>query len=269
MRATIWGCRGSLATPGPGTVRYGGNTSCLAVETSAGRLVVIDAGTGIRSLGLSLLSEPPREIDLLLTHMHLDHVEGLGFFALIFREVSIRIWTPHVDGGPAADRIREYLSPPLFPRRFDELPAHIEFAEVEGTWQLDDLTVTAAPVQHPGGAVGYRLEEAGRSLAFVPDNELGLDLEAGLDLAAGADVLLHDAQYTAPEYADRVGWGHSSVEDFAAFVRRAEPRQAVMFHHDPSHDDATLEAMRDETERLADREIGLAAEGLAIDLPPL
>ena len=269
MRATIWGCRGSLATPGAATARYGGNTSCVSVESSDGRVVVLDAGTGIRTLGLSLLPAPPREIDLLLTHMHLDHVEGLGFFALIFHEVSIRIWAPPVEGGPIADRIREYLSPPFFPKRFDDLPAHIEFADAEGTWQLGSLSVTAADVHHPGGAVGYRLEESGRSIAFIPDNELGLDPDAGLALSSGVDVLLHDAQYTAGEYAARIGWGHSSLPDFAAFVRRADPGHAVMFHHDPGHDDAMLEAMQAEAEQLAGRPLTLAAEGLAIPARPL
>lgn len=269
MRATIWGCRGSLATPGAATARYGGNTSCVSVESSDGHLVVLDAGTGIRALGLSLLPAPPREIDLLLTHMHLDHVEGLGFFALIFQEVTIRIWTPAVEGGPISDRIREYLSPPLFPRRFDELPARIEFAEADGTWPLGSLTVTAAPVCHPGGAVGYRLDEGENSIAFVPDNELGLDPDAGLSLAAGTDVLLHDAQYTTAEYAARTGWGHSSIADFAALVRQADPRHAVMFHHDPAHDDSMLEAMLAETEQLAGCSLTLAAEGLAIAARPL
>ena len=269
MRAKIWGCRGSLATSGAATARYGGNTSCVAVESSEGGLVVLDAGTGIRELGLSLLPDPPDEVDLLLTHMHLDHVEGLGFFALIFRDVTIRIWAPPVVGGPIAERIREYLSPPLFPRRFEELPARIEFADVEETWRLGSFDVTSAPVCHPGGAVGFRLEEGDQSLVFIPDNELGLDSDAGLELASGAGLLLHDAQYTAAEYAERSGWGHSSLPDFAGFVRRADPGAAVMFHHDPGHDDATLEAMRDEAEQLVGRGVALAAVRLAIAVPSL
>jgi len=268
MKAAIWGCRGTLPAPGPTTVRYGGNTSCVAVDTADGGLVVLDCGSGLRPLGNALAANPPREVDILLTHMHLDHVTGLGFFALFFMETTVRIWGPRPVTGPLAETIDSYLSPPLFPVRFADIPARIEVTEVsEATWQIGSLSVTAAPVQHPGGALGYRLEEGGRSLAYIPDNELGLDADSGVALATGVDVLFHDAQYTEAEYPSKVGWGHSSLPDFATFVRRTEPGRALMFHHDPQHDDETLEAMRDEASRLAGREIELAAEGLVFDFP--
>jgi phosphoribosyl 1,2-cyclic phosphodiesterase len=265
MRATIWGCRGSLATPGAPTVRYGGNTSSVEVRTASGRIVVLDAGTGIRPLGLSLGDEP-LQIDVLLTHLHLDHVEGLGFFAPLFTAgTSITFWGPPQEGSSLAERVTGYLSPPFFPVPFEHLPAHVEFVEVQDeTWQLDGLAVTACPVSHPGTTLGYRLEEDGRSIAFVPDNELGLDPESGLALAAGADVLLHDAQYTAEEYETRAGWGHSSLEDFAAFLREAGPNEAVMFHHDPSHSDAMLEEMQARAQELTGRAVHLASEGLEL-----
>ena len=250
MKAAIWGCRGTVPAPGPGTVRYGGNTTCVAVETTEGRLVVLDCGSGMRPLGASLLPEPPAEIDVLLTHMHLDHVMGLGFFGPLFMNKTLRIWGPRLGDVPLADRLAAYLGPPLFPMPFADIPVTLEVTEVErDTWQIGGLTVTSAPVQHPGGALGYRLEEGGRSLVFIPDNELGLDADAGVELATGADVLLHDAQYTDAEYPSKVGWGHSSLSDFAAFVQRTEPARALMFHHDPAHDDARLEEMRDEAAR--------------------
>jgi phosphoribosyl 1,2-cyclic phosphodiesterase len=199
--------------------------------------------------------------------MHLDHVAGLGFFAPLFMDTTVRIWGPRPAGGPLADSIASFLSPPLFPVLFADIPARIEVNEVaDETWELGGLTVTAALVKHPGGALGYRLEENGASLAFIPDNELGLDPDAGASLATGADVLLHDAQYTDAEYAEKVGWGHSGASDFAAFVRRTAPARAFMFHHDPAHDDDALEAMREESTRLAGREVELAAEGLVLDL---
>jgi phosphoribosyl 1,2-cyclic phosphodiesterase len=268
MRTTVWGCRGSLATPGDTTLRYGGNTTSVEVRTSSGRLVVLDAGTGIRPLGLSLAAEHPRQIDLLLTHLHLDHVEGLGFFAPLFdSECSITIWGPGQEGSSLADRVSSYLSPPLFPVPFREFGSHVEFVECgEETWQLDGLTVTSARVCHPGNTLGYRLEEGGRAFAFVPDNEPGLDPESGLALASGADLLFHDAQYTEPEYGSRVGWGHASVEHFAGFVREAAPERAVMFHHDPTHDDTALEQMQSTAEGLLDRRVELAHEGLSVDL---
>jgi phosphoribosyl 1,2-cyclic phosphodiesterase len=267
MKAEIWGCRGTLPAPGAATVRYGGNTSCVAIDTADGRLVILDCGSGLRPLGNALAADPPAEIDILLTHMHLDHVAGLGFFAPLFMDTIVRVWGPRLGDRPLAESIDTYLSPPLFPVRYADIPAHVDVTEVrDETWAIGGLSVTAGPVQHPGGALGYRLEEAGRTLAFIPDNELSLDPDAGVELAAGVDVLFHDAQYTAAEYPSKVGWGHSALPEFASFVRRAEPGRALMFHHDPVHDDDTLEEMRDEATRLTGREIELAAEGLVVEI---
>ncbi|HEY6961034.1 MAG TPA: MBL fold metallo-hydrolase [Gaiellaceae bacterium] len=264
MQVTIWGCRGSLATPGPSTVRYGGNTTSVEVRTQSGRLVVLDGGTGIRPLGLSLAERPAR-IDLILTHLHLDHVEGLGFFAPLFdSDCAITIWGPAQDGPSLSERVAAYLSPPLFPLPFEQFGERIEFHECgEETWQLDGLNVTAARVRHPGTTYGYRIEEDGRVFTFIPDNEPGLDPTSGLELAAGADVLFHDAQYTADEYATRGGWGHSSIDHFASAVREAAPGRAVMVHHDPTHDDDTLERMCAKASTLAGRSVELGREGVS------
>ena len=203
MKARIWGCRGSLSTPGAATVRYGGNTSCVEVRTSTGALVVLDAGTGIRSLGGSLGDDPPTELDLLLTHLHLDHIEGLGFFAPLF---DPGVHDPHLGATPRrrlarGSWSRTYLSPPFFPVPFEQFPATISFTEIsEDTWQIDDLRVATVPVCHPGPTVGYRLSQNGNSLAYIPDNEPALDRGAGLAVAEGADVLFHDAQFTDAEY---------------------------------------------------------------------
>ena len=262
MRATIWGCRGSLATPGEPTLRYGGNTTSVEVRTASGRIVVLDAGTGIRPLGLALADERPTRIDLILTHLHLDHVEGRGFFAPLFDpECAITIWGPHQEGSSLRDRVAAYLSPPLFPLPFDQFGSRIDFRELGAeTWQLDGLNVTAAPVKHPGSTLGYRLEEQGRAFAFIPDNELGLEPESGLALAEGADLLFHDAQYTPDEYRARNGWGHTSIEDLPRFLATADAKRAVMFHHDPTHADAALEAMHERVRELTGRDVELAAE---------
>jgi phosphoribosyl 1,2-cyclic phosphodiesterase len=267
VRAAIWGCRGSLSTPGERTVRYGGNTSCVEVRTSSGRLVVLDAGTGIRPLGGTLNGGPER-IDLVLTHLHLDHVEGLGFFAPLFDSGrTITIWGPRQTHSSLEARIASYLSPPFFPLRFETLPARIEVVECgEGTWQIDELTITAARVAHPGDTFAYRLSENGRAFTFIPDNELGLDPESGLALAEGADLLFHDAQFTQEEYRARVGWGHSGVEDLGAFLRRAKPRRAVMFHHDPWHSDADVDAIHEAVETLAEQALDVGAEGAVYDV---
>jgi phosphoribosyl 1,2-cyclic phosphodiesterase len=267
MRTTIWGCRGSVATPGQATLRYGGNTTSVEVRTASGRLLVLDAGTGVRPLGLSL-AERPSHIDLLFTHLHLDHVEGLGFFAPLFdQECSITIWGPPQEGSSLAERVAAYLSPPLFPLPFEQFGSRIEFVECgEETWQLDGVSITSARVRHPGITYGYRFEENGHSLAFIPDNEPGLDRESGLALADGVDVLLHDAQYTDEEYPSRTGWGHSALQHFAAAARDSSAGRAVMFHHDPTHADATLESMKTRAEELAGRPVELAREGSTLEI---
>jgi phosphoribosyl 1,2-cyclic phosphodiesterase len=261
VRATIWGCRGSLATPGERTVRYGGNTSSVELRPESGRLVILDAGTGIRPLGLSL-RESPTCVDLLLTHLHLDHVEGLGFFApLFFADCPITIWGPPQDGSSLAERIAGYLSPPFFPRQFEELPSRVEFVELgEETWQLDGLKITSGRVTHPGTTLGYRVEEGGRTFTYIPDNELGLAPESGAELAEGADLLFHDAQYTPEEYGTRVGWGHSSLDDLSTFLRNVNAKRPVMFHHDPAHSDDFLESMRATVEEQTGLGVELAAE---------
>jgi phosphoribosyl 1,2-cyclic phosphodiesterase len=261
VRATIWGCRGSLATPGERTVRYGGNTSSVELRPASGRLVILDAGTGIRPLGLSLRTVPER-IDLLLTHLHLDHVEGLGFFGPLFApECPITIWGPPQEGSSLAERIGGYLSPPFFPRRFEELPSRIEFVELgDETWQLDGLKVTSARVTHPGTTLGYRFEEDGGTFTYIPDNELGLAPESGASLAEGADLLFHDAQYTPDEYGTRVGWGHSSLDDLGPYLDAVKPARAVMFHHDPSHSDDFLESMKTTLDDETAGGVELAAE---------
>jgi len=266
VRARIWGCRGSLATPGESTVGYGGNTTCVEIRAEGGRVVVLDAGTGIRALGVNLANEGVRELDLLLTHLHLDHIEGLGFLAPFFDPAcTIRIHGPRPASASLADTLRTYLSPPFFPVPFERFDADVSFVEIErDAWQIDGLAVSSAPVQHPGPTLAYRLSEHGRSVAFVPDNEPALRRDSGLELAGGADLLLHDAQYTDEEYETRVGWGHTSLGQFAQFVQRAAAKRVVMFHHDPAHADATLEAMRETVSELAGAPVELAAEGLRL-----
>ena len=250
MRVTIWGCRGSLAAPGRETLRYGGNTSCLAVRPDDDTLLVLDAGTGIRALGLQ--PDPPPRIHLLLTHLHLDHVEGLGFFGPVWSpETELHVWGPPSAVRSLPERIGRYLSPPLFPVQLGDIPARLVFHDVpDGEWEIEGVLVRAAPVSHPGPTVGYRLGVNGSSLAYIPDHEpvLGIELESlpgdwisGHELADGATVLLHDAQFTESEYPERVGWGHSSVAHAVAFARASDVERLVLFHPDPVRSDEALE----------------------------
>jgi phosphoribosyl 1,2-cyclic phosphodiesterase len=254
VKAKVWGCRGSLAAPGPETVRYGGNTSCLELRLADGTMVVLDAGTGIRMLGVQLENDPPPRIDLLLTHLHLDHVEGLGFFGPLWRtDTELHIWGPPSPLKSLEDRLATLLSPPLFPVHLNDTPSKPIFHDVPETeWQLGGATFSAQLVSHPGPTVGYRVEEDGRTLAYMPDHEpaLGVDLEtvspdwiSGYGIAAGVNVLMHDSQYTEEEYAKRIGWGHSSTQHVVTFALIAKIERLILFHHDPQHSDADLESM--------------------------
>lgn len=280
MRVTIWGCRGSLAAPGPGTVRYGGNTSCVEVLLDDGTMLVLDAGTGIRPLGVSLDECHDGPIHLLLTHLHLDHLEGLGFFAPFWRNgTELHLWGPASTMHTLEERIARYMSPPLFPLHLADSPARVTFHDVPGEpWQLGSATILAQPVVHPGPTVGYRIEEAGVSFAYIPDHEpaLGVELEAlpgewmsGHALAADVDVVFHDAQLTEDEYVQRVGWGHSSVAHAVTFASLARARRVVLFHHDPMHSDAELDVLEQRARELwqgPGRAPELAVEGMVIEL---
>ena len=257
MRVTLWGARGSLASPGPETMRYGGNTSCVEVRAADGSLLVLDAGTGIRRLGDAVVDEVQR-VDLLLTHLHMDHIQGLGFFEPLFRPaIDVHIWGPSSTTLDLRARLSRYLSPPLFPVRLRDLPRHPVLHDVVslGTFHVGPFAIEADLVCHPGPTVGYRIEADGASLAYLPDHEPALGLDAfpcdhddvpGLGLAQGVDLLIHDAMYTAEEYSRHVGWGHSSLLQAIAFADAAGVKRLVTFHHDPSHGDEELDRLFDD-----------------------
>ena len=260
MRIRIWGCRGSLAAPGPETVRYGGNTSCVEVCAGETRLI-LDAGTGIRPLGVALNGSRPVDLHLLLTHLHLDHVEGLGFFAPIWlRDTRLHIWGPPSPVRRLQERLARYLSPPLFPVHLSDIPASLTFHDApEGEWEIGGIRIRSAPVSHPGPTIGYRMWEDGRSFTYIPDHEpvLGTELGelpaewiSGHELADGSDLLFHDGQYTEDEYDRRVGWGHSSVAHAVEFARRSDAARLVLFHHDPLHGDGDLDQVGGRAEEL-------------------
>jgi phosphoribosyl 1,2-cyclic phosphodiesterase len=253
MRVKIWGARGSVPAPGPETMRYGGNTSCVQLTLSDGSVLVLDAGTGIRTFGIAMPA-PDRPLHILLTHLHLDHIQGLMFFAPAFRpESEIVIWGPASTEASLADRIARYISAPLTPVEVRELPCHVSFREAEPTdWEIGPARVRAASVTHRGPTLGYRIEDAGSSVCYIPDHEPGLgapldQLEpewiSGFDLAADSTLLIHDCQYTDEEYPQHLGWGHSPLSDALAFGRRTRAERLLLFHHDPLHSDDFLDRL--------------------------
>jgi phosphoribosyl 1,2-cyclic phosphodiesterase len=279
MRVRIWGCRGSVATPGAETVRCGGNTSCIEISLDDGSVFVLDAGTGIRELGSELVDRGARHVHLLLTHLHLDHLEGLRFFAPLFDpRVQIDVWGPRSPVLSLKDRIRRSFSPPLFPIDLQDTPAKVTFHDVPSTpWRIGDALLTASLVVHPGATVGFRVDADGASVAYLPDHEPALagrfddrprDWISGGSVAEGVDLLLHDAQYFDDEYDERLGWGHSSVGSAVAFAAAVGARRLVLFHHDPTHSDDVLERLEAEASTGASTEEPpmLAREGMVLDL---
>lgn len=281
MKVRVWGCRGSVAAPGPDTMRYGGNTSCVEILGSNGEAIVLDAGTGMRPLGVRMAQDGVKLVHIFLTHLHMDHLQGLGFFRPLFgADVEVHVWGPPSPVQPLADRIATYMSPPLFPVRVADIPCNLTFHDAPGEpVAIGGLTVRASLVTHQGPTVGYRVEEDGMSVVYLPDHEPGIggdlslqptDWISGHDLAHGCDVLLHDAQYGDDEYPRHIGWGHSAIGHVVAFAHKAEVERLVLFHHDPYHTDSELEALTDDARRLwgdggADR-VASAWEGMSIEI---
>jgi phosphoribosyl 1,2-cyclic phosphodiesterase len=243
-------------------MRYGGNTSCVEIRGDNGEAVVLDAGTGLRPLGVQMNQDGVKLIHIFLTHLHMDHLQGLGFFRPLFApDNEVHVWGPPSPVQPLADRIATYMSPPLFPVRVGDIPCNLTFHDAPAEpIAIGGLTVRASLVTHQGPTVGYRVEENGLSVVYLPDHEpgiAGLDLSAqptdwisGHDLAHGADVLLHDAQYGDEEYPRHVGWGHSAIGHVVAFAQKAEVARLVLFHHDPYHTDAELDLLNEDACRL-------------------
>ena len=262
----FWGVRGSLPVPGSATLRYGGNTAYIELHIG-GALVVLDAGTGLRSLGAALPDTV--DLDLLLSHTHLDHVCGLPFFAPMFRPADrVCIW--------AADRsiaavLRATWSEPLMPSLRGAMRARVAFQDFQSGDTLSlrpGLVARTALLNHPGGACGYRIESADASVVYMTDTEPapGELNPALVALAAGADVLVHDANYLPEAYPRHAGWGHSTWEHAVALADAAGVRQLLLFHHDPGHDDACMDRI---AAAAAARRPGtlVAHEGMRIELP--
>jgi phosphoribosyl 1,2-cyclic phosphodiesterase len=267
-RIKFWGVRGSIPTPGPGTVRYGGNTSCVEVRAE-GEIIILDAGSGIRLLGQSLQHEfgsTPINLSLLISHTHWDHIQGLPFFVPAYgRQNQLRVFGYDGTRARLGEILADQMETPFFPVSMSALPGKIEVEELkEMDFQIGKVAVRAKFVNHPGVCVGYRIFTCAGSVTYMPDNEPFEQLDeqlrnrgalntghqyqlpsqerAGLvEFLHGTDVLILDAQYTDEEYQSHIGWGHGSISSVVSLAAAAEARRLILFHHDPNHDDGMVD----------------------------
>lgn len=256
IEASCWGTRGSIASPGPDTVVFGGNTPCLEVRTGDGRRFIFDAGTGIRPLGESMMNETGAcEAAIFFTHFHWDHIQGFPFFLPLYDpEASLRIIGPDPGQADIEGLFARQMSPINFPVPLSAVSAHQNFSNLDGgVWEEDGFRVRAIRMKHPSFTVGHRIEYGGLSLAYMPDNELagvGYDVGEGwrkrlVDFLGDVDVLIHDAMFTDEEYGSKHDWGHSTFSQAVQLADESGAKKLLFFHHDPRRSDQELSEIVD------------------------
>ena len=275
----FWGVRGSIPTPGPTTVQYGGNTSCVEVRAD-GQIIILDAGTGLRLLGSALVAEfdtRPLDLTLLLTHTHWDHIQGLPFFLPVYKPQNHL----HILGYEGARHgleavLASQMESPFFPIGLREVPANVRIEELkEMNFDVGPVRVQACFANHPGKCFGYRLFTSTGSIAFFPDNELNpqdaSESRKLINFLRGTDVLIMDTQFDTEEYQRHTGWGHGCLDDVVALALDAEAKKLFLFHHDPNHDDAKISQMLAHARKLVAARKGklhveAAREGVTVEL---
>ena len=283
---TFWGTRGSIPTPGAATARYGGNTPCVAVEGAGGELVVLDAGTGIRALGLELVEKQNGavKVEILLSHAYWDHIQGLPHFKPFFAPGNtVRIWGTRQGTASLEAILRQQMDPAVFPVPLDALSASLTVQQVDmEEFSIGEFRVRTIKLRHPGTTLGFRLTPAkgGPSIAYVTDNELGsggrYEVSKNwrhdfVSFLKGVDLVIHDAMYTPAELEQHRGWGHSTYEEAATLAQDAGAKQLVLFHHEPEHGDKEMDGLLAAARKFAKArgsslEVVAAEEGMKVTL---
>ena len=276
----FWGVRGSIPTPGPSTLRYGGNTTCIELRIGS-EMIVIDAGSGIRALGGSLVREfgaEPISLSVLITHTHWDHIQGFPFFAPAFgKNNRIRVIGPQSEPDGLMGVFEKQMDGSrCFPVTLGMMSAQVSFEHLDKDqgiqFEIGEVKVTSCPTNHPGGCLAYRFETPAGGIAFLSDHETGGDDELRiLEFIKDAKILIADAQYDASEMVARKGWGHGCTDDVVSLALRAGTEQLYLFHHDPTHDDAFIDAMVEHAKGLVRQsgallKVQAAAEGCEISI---
>ena len=257
MHIRFWGVRGSIATPGKETVRYGGDTACIEIRCGK-EILILDAGSGIRKLGNEILKEKPQHINILFSHFHWDHIQGFPFFAPLFnKEYSITLVGERKKNFTLEQLFTAQLMLPYFPISLAELDAKISFREVskDDSIVINNVTIKIARLNHPGGCIGYRIEYDGKSFVYATDTEHSSSIDKSLfELSLNADVLVYDSNYTEDEYSGKIGssksgWGHSTWNQGIKIAKAAKVKKFILFHHDPTHDDKFMDNLEKQAQK--------------------
>ena len=264
----FWGVRGSIACPGPDTVRYGGNTTCIEIRCGE-NFLIIDGGTGLRQFGLSLMKDKPARIDLFFTHVHWDHIAGVPFFVPAYvPDIPVHFWA----GSLLPERtlegvLKDQMMAPLFPVNLETLQNCYYHDFVCGAfWEVrSGIQLSTCSLNHPNGACGYKIVFAGKTICIITDTEhrIGEIDTTIVDFVRNADVMVYDAMYTDESYLNHVGWGHSTWQEALRIGDAAGVRTVVPFHHDPIHNDDVMDRIAAEAEALRPGTL-VAREGMIV-----